>query len=101
MVAVALLIAAVKKAVILAVAVAAMVPAVGIVVWNFTYRKKGVFGFFRKFPDSELRNAVDGQHVKVTGVISHSLTLVFFGFLFKRSQLTNTPIFSNYLLISL
>ncbi|XP_047950235.1 uncharacterized membrane protein At1g16860-like [Salvia hispanica] len=67
---VALLIAAVEKMVILAVAVTALVPAVGIMVWNFTYQKKGVLGLLRKFPDSELRNAVDGQFVKVTGVVT-------------------------------
>ncbi|XP_057794999.1 uncharacterized membrane protein At1g16860-like [Salvia miltiorrhiza] len=67
---VAFLIAAVKKAVILVVAVAALVPAVGILVWNFTYKNKGVLGFLRKYPDTELRNAVDGQYVKVTGVVT-------------------------------
>ncbi|KAH6824520.1 Ubiquitin-specific protease family C19-related protein [Perilla frutescens var. hirtella] len=64
------LIAAVKKVVTLAVAAAVLVPAVVIVVWNHAYRKKGVLGFLRKFPDSELRNAVDGQFVKVTGVVT-------------------------------
>lgn len=69
LVAAVFLIAAVKKAVILAVAVAALVPVVAVVVWNFMYRKKRVLGFLKKFTDTELRNAVDGQYVKVTGVI--------------------------------
>ncbi|KAG6420493.1 hypothetical protein SASPL_117024 [Salvia splendens] len=33
--------------------------------------KMGVLGFLRKFPDSELRNAVDGQFVKVTGLFGN------------------------------
>lgn len=66
------LIAAAKKVVILAAAAAVVVPAVVIVVWNHTYRKKGVLGLLRRFPDSDLRNAVDGQYVKITGVNLHS-----------------------------
>lgn len=66
-----------KILVVLAVVIAVFLPAVMVAAWNYTYRKKGVLGFLRRFPDSELRNAVDGQFVKVTGVISHSLNLVF------------------------
>lgn len=77
LVAAAFLIAAVKKVVMLAVAAAVLVPAVVVVLWNYAYRKKGVLRFLRRFPDSELKNAVDGQYVKVTGVISQSWNLIF------------------------
>ncbi|KAK6149700.1 LOW QUALITY PROTEIN: hypothetical protein DH2020_017225 [Rehmannia glutinosa] len=63
----AFLLAAVKKPVILVAVVAVLVPAVVIFIWNFAYKKKGVLGFLKKYPDAELRGAVDGQFVKVTG----------------------------------
>ncbi|KAI3466528.1 hypothetical protein Pfo_023191 [Paulownia fortunei] len=66
----AFLMAAVKKVVILVAVVAVLVPAVVIVVWNYAYKKHGVLGFLRKYPDAELRGAVDGQYVKVTGVVT-------------------------------
>ncbi|PIN21298.1 hypothetical protein CDL12_05992 [Handroanthus impetiginosus] len=42
-----------------------------IVAWNYSYKKHGVLRFFKKFPDAELRSAVDGQYVKVTGDALH------------------------------
>ncbi|KAK6149698.1 hypothetical protein DH2020_017223 [Rehmannia glutinosa] len=66
----AFLLAAVKKPVILVAVVAVLVPAVVIFIWNFAYKKKGVLGFLKKYPDAELRGAVDGQFVKVTGVVT-------------------------------
>ncbi|KAL0321094.1 UNVERIFIED_CONTAM: putative membrane protein [Sesamum radiatum] len=71
--------AAVKKAVILVVLVAVLVPTVVILVWNYAYREQGVLGFLRKYPDAKFKDAVDGQYLKVTGVISHAPILVFIG----------------------
>ncbi|KAK4421379.1 putative membrane protein [Sesamum alatum] len=62
--------AAVKKVVILVVVVAVLVPAVVIVVWNYAYREHGVLGFLRKYPDAKFKDAVDGQYLKVTGVVT-------------------------------
>ncbi|KAL7130379.1 hypothetical protein ABFS83_13G129800 [Erythranthe nasuta] len=66
----AFLMAAVKKPVILVAVVAVLVPAVMILIWNYAYRKHGVLGFLKKYPDAELRGAIDGQFVKVTGVVT-------------------------------
>ncbi|KAG6418994.1 hypothetical protein SASPL_121202 [Salvia splendens] len=62
------LMASVKKPVILVAVVALLVPIVVIFVWNYAYRNRGVLGFLNKYPDAELRGAVDGQFVKVTGI---------------------------------
>ncbi|XP_041989390.1 uncharacterized membrane protein At1g16860-like [Salvia splendens] len=64
------LMASVKKPVILVAVVALLVPIVVIFVWNYAYRNRGVLGFLNKYPDAELRGAVDGQFVKVTGVVT-------------------------------
>lgn len=66
------LMAAVKKPVILVAVAAVLIPVVVIFVWNYVYRNRGVLGFLKKYPDAELRGAVDGQFVKVTGVITPS-----------------------------
>ncbi|XP_011086219.1 uncharacterized membrane protein At1g16860-like isoform X1 [Sesamum indicum] len=62
--------AAVKKAVILVVVVAVLVPTVVILVWNYAYREHGILGFLRKCPDAKFKDAVDGQYLKVTGVVT-------------------------------
>ncbi|XP_041989323.1 uncharacterized membrane protein At1g16860-like [Salvia splendens] len=64
------LMASVKKPVILVAVVALLVPIVVIFVWNYAYRNRGVLGFLNKYPDAELRGAVDGQFVTVTGVVT-------------------------------
>ncbi|KAG8365369.1 hypothetical protein BUALT_Bualt18G0097500 [Buddleja alternifolia] len=66
----AFLMAAVKKAVILVATVALLVPAVVMVVWNCVYMKCGVLGFVKKYDDTQLKDAVDGQYIKVTGVVT-------------------------------
>ncbi|GFP85083.1 uncharacterized membrane protein at1g16860 [Phtheirospermum japonicum] len=66
----AFLLAAVKKAVILVAVAGVLVPAVMILIWNYAYKKRGVLGFLKKYPDAELRGAIDGQFVKVTGVVT-------------------------------
>ncbi|KAG5516354.1 hypothetical protein RHGRI_037164 [Rhododendron griersonianum] len=64
------LLLAVKKAVVLVTVAGVLAPVVVAVVWNFFWRRRGLLGFFRKYPDAELRGAVDGQYVKVTGVVT-------------------------------
>ncbi|KAH9749745.1 ubiquitin-specific protease family C19-related protein [Citrus sinensis] len=63
----AFLMVAVKKAVVL-VAVAAVVGPLFIgMIWNCVWGRRGLLGFVKKYPDTELRGAIDGQYVKVTG----------------------------------
>lgn len=66
----AFLMVAVKKAVILVSVAGILVPVVVLIMWNFFWGKRGLLGFVKKYPDAELRGAIDGQYVKVTGVIS-------------------------------
>ncbi|KAL3627414.1 hypothetical protein CASFOL_028777 [Castilleja foliolosa] len=66
----AFLLAAVKKAVILVAVAVVLVPAVMILIWNYAFKKQGVLWFLKKYPDAELRGAIDGQFVKVTGVVT-------------------------------
>ncbi|XWS18145.1 hypothetical protein CRYUN_Cryun32bG0017000 [Craigia yunnanensis] len=66
----AFLMVAVKKVVVLG-AVGAVVTPMGLgLVWNCIWGRKGLLGFLRRYPDAELRGAVDGQYVKVTGVVT-------------------------------
>jgi len=88
----AFLMVAVKKPVILVAVVAVLVPVLVGVIWNYAWGKRAILAFVKKFPDSELRGAVDGQFVKVTGV-TLSLFLLWrtkvlsfgIGFFFKLS----------------
>ncbi|XP_059663073.1 uncharacterized membrane protein At1g16860 isoform X1 [Cornus florida] len=66
----AFLMVAVKKAVILVAVVAVLAPVVVVVLWNCAWKKRGLLGFLRRYPDAELRGAIDGQFVKVTGVVT-------------------------------
>lgn len=65
----AFLMVAVKKAIILVAVGAVLVPVIGGLVWNCVWGRRGLLRFVRKYPDAELRGAIDGQYVKVTGVI--------------------------------
>ncbi|KAL5773163.1 hypothetical protein ACOSQ2_013087 [Xanthoceras sorbifolium] len=66
----AFLMVAVKKPVVL-VAVAAVVgPLLVGMIWNCVWGRRGLLGFVKRYPDAELRGAVDGQYVKVTGVVT-------------------------------
>ncbi|XP_057962637.1 uncharacterized membrane protein At1g16860 isoform X3 [Malania oleifera] len=58
---------AVKKAVILVAIAAVLVPMIVIVLWNCGWGKRGLLGFLQRYPDAELRGAINGQYVKVTG----------------------------------
>ncbi|KAH9798081.1 ubiquitin-specific protease family C19-related protein [Citrus sinensis] len=53
------------------VAVAAVVGPLFIgMIWNCVWGRRGLLGFVKKYPDTELRGAIDGQYVKVTGVVT-------------------------------
>ena len=65
----AFLMVAVKKAVVLVAVGGVLVPVVVVALWNLVWGKRGLLGFVRRYPDAELRGALDGQYVKVTGVI--------------------------------
>lgn len=67
----AFLMVAVKKAVILVAVAGILAPLVVILLWNFAYKERGLLGYLKRYPDAELRGAIDGQFVKVTGVNSH------------------------------
>lgn len=64
------LVVAVKKPVILVAAVAVLVPVLVGVIWNYAWGKRAILTFVKKFPDAELRGAVDGQLIKITGVVT-------------------------------
>ncbi|EEF43793.1 uncharacterized membrane protein At1g16860 [Ricinus communis] len=66
----AFLMVAVKKAIILVAVGAILVPVVVGLVWNCVWGRRGLLGFVRRYPDTELRGAIDGQYVKVTGVVT-------------------------------
>nr|XP_043623650.1 uncharacterized membrane protein At1g16860 [Erigeron canadensis] len=66
----AFLMVAVKKPVILIAAAAVLVPAMIVILWNCVWKKRGLLAYLRKHPDVELRSAVDGQFVKVTGIVT-------------------------------
>ncbi|XP_008384120.3 uncharacterized membrane protein At1g16860-like isoform X2 [Malus domestica] len=61
------LMVAVKKWVMLVAVALFLVPVLVVVVWNCVWGRKGLLGFVRRYPDAELRGAMDGQYVKVTG----------------------------------
>ncbi|XAR65715.1 hypothetical protein NMG60_11009911 [Bertholletia excelsa] len=64
------LMVAVKKAVILVALGGILAPVVLVVIWNCAWKRRGLLGFLRRHADAELRGAVDGQYVKVTGVVT-------------------------------
>ncbi|KAK9715049.1 hypothetical protein RND81_06G139800 [Saponaria officinalis] len=64
------LMVAVKKVVILVAVAAVLVPVLVGFGWSYMWRRRAVLGFVSSFPDTELRGAVDGQFVKVTGVVT-------------------------------
>ncbi|KAF5728885.1 hypothetical protein HS088_TW21G01039 [Tripterygium wilfordii] len=66
----AFLMVAVKKAIILMAVGAILVPMFIGLVWNCARGIRGLLGFVKRFPDTELRGAIDGQFVKVTGVVT-------------------------------
>lgn len=63
------LMVAVKKNVILFALGGVIVPVLVLIIWNCVLGRKGLLGFVKRYPDAELRGAIDGQYVKVTGVM--------------------------------
>ncbi|PSS04678.1 hypothetical protein CEY00_Acc20534 [Actinidia chinensis var. chinensis] len=62
---------AVKKAEVSVVVAGILVAAAAVVVlWKCGWRKRAFLGFLKRYPDAELRGAIDGQYVKVTGVVT-------------------------------
>ncbi|CAL5411838.1 unnamed protein product [Camellia sinensis] len=72
----AFLMVAVKKVLILPVVAGIVAAVTAVVVWNCAWMKRGLLGFLNRYPDAELRGAIDGQYVKVTGLVL-SLVAVF------------------------
>ncbi|XP_047319510.1 uncharacterized membrane protein At1g16860-like [Impatiens glandulifera] len=66
----AFLAVAVKKTLILIVIGGIIGLVIMTIVWNCTWKKMGLLGFLKRYPDAELRGAIDGQCVKVTGVVT-------------------------------
>ncbi|KAJ8565022.1 hypothetical protein K7X08_001482 [Anisodus acutangulus] len=66
----AFLLVAVKKPMILVAVAGVLAPLVVILIWNFAYKERGLLGYLKRYPDAELRGAIDGQFVKVTGVVT-------------------------------
>ncbi|OIV91833.1 hypothetical protein TanjilG_17825 [Lupinus angustifolius] len=64
------LMVAVNKAVILVAVGVVIVPVVVLFVWNCVWGRRGFLGFLKRYPDVELRGAIDGEYVKVTGVVT-------------------------------
>ncbi|KAJ8753035.1 hypothetical protein K2173_011803 [Erythroxylum novogranatense] len=64
------LMVAVKKAVILVAVGGILVPLILGLVWNCVWGRRGLLQFVRRHPDAELREAIDGQYIKVTGVVT-------------------------------
>ncbi|KAI7740991.1 hypothetical protein M8C21_016557 [Ambrosia artemisiifolia] len=60
----------VKKAVVVVVVVTVLVVVMVVVMWNCGWKKRGLLGYLKKYPDDELRGAVDGQFVKITGIVT-------------------------------
>ncbi|CAN4106691.1 unnamed protein product [Withania somnifera] len=61
---------AVKKAMILVAVGGVLAPMVVILLWNFAFKERGLLSYLKRYPDAELRGAIDGQFVKVTGVVT-------------------------------
>ncbi|KAL9237045.1 hypothetical protein vseg_011635 [Gypsophila vaccaria] len=64
------LMVAVKKPVILVAVGSVLLPVILGFGWSYLWRRRAVLGFVSSFPDTELRGALDGQFVKVTGVVT-------------------------------
>ncbi|XP_054793076.1 uncharacterized membrane protein At1g16860-like [Prosopis cineraria] len=62
--------AAMKKPVVLVALAAIIVLVVLLIIWNLTWKRRGLLGFVKNYPDAELRGAIDGQYVKVTGIVT-------------------------------
>lgn len=61
---------AVKKPLILVAVVAVIVVAALLVLWSCGCKKTSFLSFLQKYPDAQLRGALDGHFVKLTGVVT-------------------------------
>ncbi|KAH7857899.1 hypothetical protein Vadar_017726 [Vaccinium darrowii] len=67
----AFLMVAVQEALVVALVVGGVLVVVVVLgLWNCGWKEKGLVGFWKRYQDAELRGAVDGQYVKVTGVVT-------------------------------
>ncbi|XP_057849892.1 uncharacterized membrane protein At1g16860 [Cryptomeria japonica] len=64
------ILAAVQNAILLIVVVVIFCAVTLLLIWNTWWGKRAVTGFMSGYPDAELRNAKDGQYVKVSGVVT-------------------------------
>ncbi|XP_047332530.1 uncharacterized membrane protein At1g16860-like [Impatiens glandulifera] len=64
------LMVAVKKPLILVSIGAILALVIMVLIWNCSLKMNGLLMFLKRYPDAELRGAIDGQYVKVTGVVT-------------------------------
>lgn len=69
-IAAAFILAAVHNPIVLIIVVVIFCVGATIYTWNSCWDRRGMVGFIRKYPDTELRSATDGQYVKVSGVVT-------------------------------
>lgn len=61
---------AVHNAILLIVVVVLFGAVAALFVWNSCWGRKAIIGFIARYPDAELRNAKNGQFVKISGVVT-------------------------------
>ncbi|XP_074582876.1 putative membrane protein At1g16860 [Curcuma longa] len=61
---------AVHNAILLIVILVIFGIVAALAIWNTCFGRRAITGFIARYPDAELRNAKDGQYVKVTGVVT-------------------------------
>nr|GMD92956.1 uncharacterized membrane protein At1g16860-like [Ipomoea batatas] len=66
----AFLMVAVKKAIVLIALAGVLAPLVVLFIWNVAFKERSLLGFLKRHPNAELRGAIDGQYIKVTGIVT-------------------------------
>ncbi|CAL9060771.1 unnamed protein product [Musa banksii] len=61
---------AVQNAILLIVVVTIFGVVIVLSFWNTCFGRRAILGFIAQYPDADLRNAKDGQYVKVSGVVT-------------------------------
>ncbi|KAL6508447.1 hypothetical protein OROHE_021580 [Orobanche hederae] len=61
---------AVSNYILLAVVGVLFVAVAAVFTWNTCWERRAITGFIASYPDAELRTAMDGQFVKVSGVVT-------------------------------
>ncbi|GKV26752.1 hypothetical protein SLEP1_g35992 [Rubroshorea leprosula] len=61
---------AVHNAILLIVVVILFGAVAALFVWNSSWGRNAIMGFIARYPDAELRNAKNGQFVKISGVVT-------------------------------